>query len=88
MKNLFLALALAAELISGGMIYPATMAVKSNNDGWIQFETATGHVYEIFEDGTDWEPGDLASIIMFDPGTPDDVTDDYMLAARYSGFWR
>lgn len=88
MKNLFLALALAAELISGGLIYPATMEVKSNNDGWIQFETATGHVYELYEDGTDWEPGDLAAVILYSNGTPDDVTDDYMLAARYSGFRR
>lgn len=51
----------------------------------VTFEDADGYLWEV--DGIeDWEPGDLAALLMHDNGTPDNVADDVILSAVQSGF--
>lgn len=51
----------------------------------VTFEDADGYLWEI--DGVEeWEPGDLAALLMHDNGTPDSVEDDVILSAVQSGF--
>lgn len=87
MSNFFWFLSLLAALISGGVIYPQTMEVVAVEQELVTFETATGHQYQLF-DAEDWMVGDLAAVIMYNNQTPEDVTDDYFIGARYSGFSR
>lgn len=67
-------------------IYPATMTVTSVSNNVVTMETSTGYIYEM-EGAEDWMPGDLAALIMSDNGTPDNVTDDEIVSARYAGYW-
>lgn len=67
--------------------YPATgYVVDIDIDrNVVTFEDADGYLWEI--DGIeDWEPGDLAALLMHDSGTPDNVEDDVILSAVQSGF--
>ena len=51
----------------------------------VTVETAVGMLYEFY--GTeDYCTGDLISLLMHDNSTPDDVTDDMILDARFSGY--
>ena len=43
-----------------------------------------GDVFEM-EAAGDNDPGDILTAIMLDPFTPDDVTDDIILTAHWSG---
>lgn len=76
-------LATIAAVIAAGLIYPATMIVTDVSGDLVTMETATGFVYQMQAD--DYEKGDLVSLVMFSNGTTD-ITDDIILAARYSGF--
>ena len=76
-------LATIAAIIAAGLIYPATMVVTDVSNDLVTMETATGFVYQMHAD--DYEKGDLVSLVMFSNGTTD-ITDDIILAARYSGF--
>ena len=76
-------LATIAAVIAAGLIYPATMVVTDVSNDLVTMETATGFVYQMHAD--DYEKGDLVSLVMFSNGTTD-ITDDIILAARYSGF--
>lgn len=90
MKNLKVtagAFALASVLAASRLIYPATMEVINISGDVVTMETATGHIYEM-DGAEDWQEGDLAALIMWNNGTPDNVEDDIILAARYSGFYR
>ena len=80
------AFALAVALAGAELIYPASMVVTDVRGDVVTMETATGHIYEM-DGAEDWSPGDLAALIMWNNGTPDDVTDDVIISARYSGFW-
>ncbi len=66
--------------------YAATGMVSAidHSADTVQFRTATGLVYE-FSGAEDYDLGDLISAIMSDEGTPDDVTDDRVMSARYAG---
>lgn len=77
-------LATIAAIIAAGLIYPATMIVTDVSGDLVTMETATGFVYQMHAD--DYEKGDLVSLVMFSNGTTD-ITDDIILAARYSGFY-
>lgn len=76
-------LATIAAIIAAGLIYPTTMQVTDVTNDLVTMTTATGFVYQMHED--DYEKGDLVSLVMFSNGTTD-ITDDIILAARYSGF--
>lgn len=77
-------LATIAAIIAAGLIYPTTMQVIDVSNDLVTMETATGFVYQMQAD--DYEKGDLVSCIMFSNGTTN-ITDDIILAARYSGFY-
>lgn len=70
-------------------IYPGALAVRTVTETArgqrITGETHGGNLFTWTETGSDYTPGDLVSIIFDDAGTPDDVTDDVITAARYSG---
>lgn len=84
MKKLLAMLAIVMQLTAAGLIYPATMQVTDVSNDLVTMETATGFVYQMHAD--DYNNGDLVSCIMFSNGTTD-ITDDIILAARYSGFY-
>ena len=77
-------LATIAAVIAAGLIYPTTMVVTDVSNDLVTMETSTGFVYQMQAD--DYEKGDLVSLVMFSNGTTD-ITDDIILAARYSGFY-
>ena len=77
-------LATIAAVIAAGLIYPTTMQITDISGDVVTLETATGFVYQMQAD--DYEKGDLVSLVMFSNGTTD-ITDDIILAARYSGFY-
>ena len=85
-KTLVAALALATALASSRMIYAETMRVDRLNydSDSVTLVTATGLTYEM-TGCEDYEKGDLVSLVMWSNGT-DDVTDDVILSAQYSGF--
>lgn len=70
-------------------LYPGALAVRTVTETArgqeITGESYGGNLFTWTETGSDYTPGDLASIIFDDAGTPDDVTDDVITAARYSG---
>ena len=80
------ALATVAALASSGAIYPQTMQVINVNESadLVTMTTATGHIYEM-TGAEDWQPGDLAALLMYNSGTPDKITDDQIITARYTG---
>lgn len=84
MKNLAAALAAAAALIAAGALYPATMEITNISGDVVTMETATGHVYQM-DGAEDYETGDLLSVLMYSNGT-EAITDDIILAARFSGY--
>ena len=74
-----------------GNTYPAAAAVVAVTETapdlyTITARTAGGLEYAFYSDSSDWLPGDLAALIMDDAGTPSDVTDDEITAARYAGY--
>ena len=84
MKKKIAMLGSALILISHGVIYPQTFEVTKVNEGTFELTTYTGHVWEE-PDPEDWCEGDIAAAIMFNNFTPDDITDDPILALRYTG---
>ena len=77
-------LATIAAVIAAGLIYPTTMQITDISGDVVTLETATGFVYQ-FTGAEDYSENDLVSCIMFSNGTAN-ITDDIILAARYSGF--
>lgn len=63
--------------------YPGTLVVKEVTEQYALAETATGFAWLI--DPEDWDKGDLVSAIFDDNGTPDDIRDDAIVQARFSG---
>ena len=78
------ALAISAALVSSGLVYPQTMVVDGIDGDTVNLVTATGMVYQM-TGSEDYEEGDLVSTVMWTNGTAD-VTDDAILAARFSGW--
>ena len=54
-------------------------------DYLITIVDCAGRSWAWFDDAEDWEVDDLASVIMYDNGTPDYVYDDEVISARYVG---
>lgn len=69
-------------------LYPAAAVVTGLDyeADIVTVEKGNGMIYEFY--GTeDYAEGDVVSMIMWDNGTTDDVSDDWVVDARYSGFW-
>lgn len=85
MKTIIAAIAAVIALASAGTIYPQTYIVTDVDytTDIVEITTATGYTYE-FTGAEDWAEGELCSCIMYNSGT-EDITDDVILATRYSG---
>lgn len=88
MKSIIIALVVAAALAASALIYPECMEVVDIDRAadLVTLETSAGHLYQM-TGAEDWQRGDLAALLMWSNGTPDDVTDDAILTARASGFF-
>jgi hypothetical protein len=82
MKKRLTTISIITCFIANGLIYPVSGVVTDVNETAI-IETMDGHLYEI--DAEDNGTRDIISCIMFNNGTPEDVTDDIILTYRYSG---
>ena len=73
-----------------GCIYPATMQLVSierrEYGDLLTFSTGSGMLFQLSDWAEDWDVGDLASMIMYDNGTPNDITDDAIVSVRYAGY--
>ena len=67
--------------------YPTTMIVRNIDtaNDLVRMSTASGHIYEMYG-VEDYNIGDAVALIMSNNGTADDVTDDIIVQAQYSGF--
>lgn len=85
MKTIIATIAAVITLASAGTIYPQTYIVTDVDytADVVEITSATGYTYE-FTGTEDWIEGDLCSCIMYNSGT-EDITDDVILATRYSG---
>ena len=81
-----LALALVSMLLSQRIVYPDVMIVVDldTQHDVVTVETSTGHDYQ-FYGCEDYAIGDLVGVLMYNNLT-DDVRDDQILRAQYSGF--
>lgn len=66
--------------------YPTTTVVTEVTTENVKVKTFSGIVYSMPNEGEDWIEGDLASLIMKESGRPNDITDDTIIVARYSGW--
>ena len=90
MTRFFAALAAALLLIGAGHLYPQAYTVTAVDPlpDWsavLTLETADGNLWQVHGDG-DCEAGQVLTGIAFDGWTRDDVTDDVILALRWSGW--
>ena len=71
-------------VISALGVYANTMKVIAVNGTDVAMVDANGYEWRMTEaDG--WEVNDLASVIMWDAQTPDNIFDDWIITARYAG---
>lgn len=90
-KILFLSLALfllsilIAESEISGNLYPLAGTVVEVNrpEDTVTVQDGAGNLWR-FDGAEDWQPGDLAALLMNDCGT-EDVRDDVILQVRYAG---
>ena len=87
MKKLLIALGIAAALIYGETLYPQALEVVDVNDesDVLTLENWCGFRYQM-RGAEDYNVGEIVSAIMFNAGTPDDIRDDLIMSARYSGY--
>lgn len=69
-------------------IYPMTAEVIGFNyeDDIVNVVNLGSENYFSFYGIEDWQQGDLVSLMMVDPGTPENLGDDVILLHWYSGF--
>ena len=86
MKKIAIALALIAQLLAAGVVYPETMVITSmdKKTDVVTLETSNGNIYEM-TGCEDYNVGDVVSMVMYDSATPK-VQDDVILSAKWSGF--
>ena len=73
--------------------YPATTVVSSvcevevetEKKYWLTLKDFNGNEWTYISEDSDWLKGDIASLIMCDNGT-EDIEDDIIIYARYSGY--
>lgn len=83
---LALGVAVGASTMVAPTYYPTTTVVTEVNAETVKVRTFSGIEYTMPNEGEDWIEGDLASLIMEENGTSDDITDDNIITARYSGW--
>lgn len=83
---------LKAKLFAAGIVtyacvslYPTAGVVTSADLDTAMVRTVHGHVYEITNTDCDYYVGDAVALIMTDNATPNDLTDDTPIVARYIG---
>lgn len=81
-----LGVAVGASTIIAPTYYPTTTVVTEVTAENVKVKTFSGIEYTMPNEGEDWFEGDLASLIMEENGTSDDITDDTIVVARYSGW--
>lgn len=85
---IILAIAIIACTCSCGKstLYPETGKVVEICNDTVSVETSTGNLFE-FYGSEDWFVGDIVSMIMDSCGTTE-ITDDMIIAVKYSGVWK
>lgn len=83
---LVLGVTVGASTIIAPTYYPTTTVVTEVTAENVKVKTFSGIEYTMPNEGEDWFEGDLASLIMEENGTSDDITDDTVVVARYSGW--
>lgn len=92
LKQILAALALIAALARSGVIYPQTLVVRAVEETTepgvcaLSLYSSEGVVYNKEVDSGEYQIGDMVAAIMYDEGTPDDISDDTVVAMRRSGF--
>lgn len=66
-------------------IYSLSTVVVAIEDDEVIVETFTGN-QSAFYGAEDWMVGDIAALTIDNMGTPDDITDDRIINARYCGY--
>lgn len=85
---IILAIAIIACTCSCGKstLYPETGKVVEICNDEVVVETCTGNLFT-FYGAEDWFVGDIVSMIMDSCGTTE-ITDDMIIAVKYSGVWK
>lgn len=83
---LVLGVAVGASTTISPTYYPTTTVVTEVNTETVKVKTFSGIEYTMPNEEEDWFEGDIASLIMEENGTPNDITDDTVVVARYSGW--
>lgn len=85
---IILAIAIIACTCSCGKstLYPETGKVVEICNDVVTVETSTGNLFA-FYGAEDWFVGDIVSMIMDSCGTTE-ITDDMIIAVKYSGVWK
>jgi hypothetical protein len=83
MKKKIAALSIITGIIASGTIYPAAGLVTETDSNYATIELSNGHLFQV--ETEDNETGDFLTCIMYNSGTPEDVTDDIILTYRYAG---
>lgn len=85
---IILAIAIIAYTCSCGKstLYPETGKVVEICNDVVTVETSTGNLFA-FYGAEDWFVGDIVSMIMDSCGTTE-ITDDMIIAVKYSGVWK
>lgn len=83
---LVLGVTVGASATIASTYYPTTTVVTEVNTETVKVKTFSGIEYTMPNDGEDWLEGDIASLIMEENGTPNDITDDTVVVARYGGW--
>lgn len=83
---LALGVAVGASTMVAPTYYPTTTVVTEVNAETVKVRTFSGIEYTMPNEGEDWVEGDIASLIMKESGMPNDITDDTIITARYSGW--
>ena len=81
-----LGVAVGASTMIAPTYYPTTTVVTEGNAETVKVRTFSGIEYTMLAEGEDWIEGDIASLIMKESGRPNDITDDSIVTARYSGW--
>ena len=90
MRQLLACLALIGALVNAQIVYPQTMKVYAVDEDESGNRTVTlcssrGLLYGVDTDSNDWKIGELAAVIMYDNMTPNDISDDAVIAVRHTG---
>jgi len=83
----FIASYLLVKLEPREQVYPLTAQIVELDraNDIVTCEDGAGLLWQ-FEGCEDWEEGDIASLLMNDNATPDNVFDDIIEMVRYAGF--